>query len=46
LCFVVVVHIGISIFKNRQDACSTKSQLFVGSRGWAEDAAHKLQISS
>ena len=37
---------GLSILQNRQDACSTKSQFFVGSRGWAEDAAHKLQISS
>ncbi|MEG4413634.1 hypothetical protein Q5692_22695, partial [Microcoleus sp. C2C3] len=32
--------LGLSILKNRQDACSTKCQLFVGSKGWASWPQH------
>jgi hypothetical protein len=30
----------LRILKNRQDACATKSQLFVGSSGWASSPQH------
>ncbi|WP_242723146.1 hypothetical protein [Microcoleus vaginatus] len=33
-------HLRLSILKNRQDACSTKSQFFMGSRGWASSPQH------